>query len=999
MVMLELENPKSLRLNTLAPHTWFLPYTEADQQAPDYPNTSSRVLSLNGDWQFAMFSSPYAIPDDSSLPLDPSGTSPIKVPGCWELMGYDTPQYLNFRYPFPVDPPHIPNENPTGIYQRQFKLPGQWSGLRVILTFLGVSSAFEVYLDRHFIGANKGSHLTSEFDLTPFLKSGEEHQLTVIVYKWSDGSYLEDQDMWRMHGIFRDVYLTARPQDYLRDIVVSADYDPLIQAGHFEANFASNSAASLPLRLSLFDPNGDEVFTTTQPSNQPCIESRQQVSPWSAETPFLYTFKVETLDSDQNTVEIISIPFGFKRVEIKDNQFFLNGKSIKLKGVNHHEFDPDTGWLVSPERMEDDVVLMKKHNINTVRNSHYVNHPYWYTLCDRYGLYVIDEADLETHGFQLIGNWSQLADSPDWESAFLDRAERMVACNRNHPSIIIWSLGNESGKGRNFKRMADWIRKVDPSRPIHYEGAGEDGFVDMVSVMYPSVADVKKAAENVTNDPRPYFMCEYAHAMGNSPGNLREYWQLIYNNPRLIGGCVWDWVDQGIRDQSTPHQNNFLYGSDFGPQINDGNFCINGLVNPDRLPHPSLVEYQYWIQPVELVDVRPEDGMVILRNRYDFSSLDHLVCRYRIHAEGNLLRSGQLQGPGILPADEGALLIPELQNIAPGEKDIWLDLSFVLKEDMPWAKAGHIIAREQKELYPAIESHPKTRQNKAVFTYQEIQPDLIHISNKDQCFEFNPITGWIEKWSCEDEALLTLPLSLNLWRAPTDNDVHVAQEWVFDGLDRTTARKDQWQISNNEDEITVSLGGKLSAAGSKPHSRYDLIYHFLPTGQLQIDLKYEPINLFTRLPRLGFMTKLIPAFNRVKWFGRGPHESYADRKDSAFFGLYSANIAELHHDYIRPQENSNRSDVRWLEIAGNDSKAIRIEGNPKLNFSLQYYSLNNLTHAHHISELEWGDAPYLYIDYAQTGLGSNACGPDTSPEYQLKPEVYEFSFTLSLISD
>ena len=993
--MLELENPKSLHPNALEPHAWFLPYVDPNSKTPDYPDNSERILSLNGDWQFSMYSSPLSAVDKDGKPNHTSETKQIKVPGCWELMGCGAPQYLNFRYPFPVDPPNIPGENPTGAYQRNITLPESWSDKRIILTFLGVSSAFQVFLDGQFVGANKGSHLTTEFDLTPLLNAANSHQLTVIVYKWSDGSYLEDQDMWRFHGIFRDVYLTARPEQYLQDIRISAELDYRNNSGKFSAIFVTNQSAPLPIRVSLIDPKGKLIYSRLHTSDDSLVETIQDILPWSSEAPWLYKLTVETLDVNQLPVEFISIPVGFRKVEIKDSQFYLNGRPIKLKGVNHHEFDPDTGWWVAPDQMEKDILLMKRHNINTVRNSHYINHPYWYALCDRYGLYVIDEADLETHGFQPIGNWGQLANSDDRGEAFLDRGKRMVSCNRNHPSIIIWSLGNESGYGKNFDLMADWIRKTDPSRPIHYEGAGEAKLVDLVSVMYPAIGDLEEAVRNESKDPRPYFMCEYAHAMGNSPGNLREYWQLIYNNPRLIGGCVWDWVDQGIRDPNPDNENNFLYGGDFGPEINDSNFCVNGLVNPDRVPHPGLLEYQYWLQPVELLDVRCDSGTITLRNRYDFNTFDHLICKYDIHAEGEALYSGQQRLQGIHPGEVSAFQISELQSLAACDTEIWLDLTFKLAEDTPWAPCGYIVAREQRKLFDrVIETHCASS-NENAYSFIKVQPDRIHVANHNQFFEINPVTGWIESWSLNGKAILTQPLTLNIWRAPTDNDVHIAQEWVFDGLDRTKARVDHFEISQNAEVITLSVNGKLGAAGSKPHSQYQLIYRFLPTGQLKIHLKYEPINLFTRLPRLGFKTQLSPEFQNVTWFGRGPHENYSDRKDSAFAGLYHANIADLHHNYINPQENGNRSDVRWLEIPGNQIEGIKVEGDPLINFSLHYYDLMNLTKARHAIELIWGDEPYLYIDYAQTGLGSNACGPDTLPPYQLPPKMYAFNFYLS----
>lgn len=699
--MLNLENPQSIRINTLRPHAWFLPFSDPTSPIPDFPNNSDRVKTLNGKWDFRFFDSPIALPNDIGQLFNQDKPTQIEVPGCWEMAGYDKPQYLNFKYPFPVDPPHVPNNNPTGVYRREFSLPSDWSNHSVILTFLGVSSAYEVYLDGDFIGASKGSHLTSEFDLTPFISNEKAYTLTVVVYKWCDGAYLEDQDIWRLHGIFRDVYLTARPHHHIQDVKIKSNYDILSKSGGLEIRFSANNKQHLPLRVTLISPEHGELFSKRITSHELLTENVTDVLPWSAEAPSLYKVLVEALNDQGQTTEVAGFHVGFKSIEIKEQQLMLNGRPITLKGVNRHEFDPDTGWTVSPQMMEKDVILMKQSNINTVRNSHYINHPYWYQLCDRYGLYVIDEADLETHGFHLIGNWSQLSGTAEWESAFLDRAERMVECNRNHPSIIVWSLGNESGYGNNHDAMAAWIRKTDPSRPIHYEGAGDAPVVDLVSVMYPTIDSVKAAGENKAEDPRPYFMCEYAHAMGNGPGSLREYWELIYSYPRLIGGCVWDWVDQGIRSRNADGKYTFLYGGDFGDIPNDGNFCINGLVNPDREPHPGLYEYQYWIQPIAVKDIDLSAGQITLQNRYDLLNLDHLEGHYTIKAEGEVLATGSLALDGIDAGSSKTLILPDLKKHLKTDRETWLELTFTLKKDTPWAKTGHVIARTQTKIRDA----------------------------------------------------------------------------------------------------------------------------------------------------------------------------------------------------------------------------------------------------------------------------------------------------------
>jgi len=997
--MLNLENPKEIQINTLPSHAWFIPFEDPNQPMPEFPNGSSRLMSLNGQWQFQFFDSPANLPVNPAASfIDPQKSTNIEVPGCWERAGFDHPQYLNMMYPFPVDPPHIPKINPTGVYQRTLDIPEEWTQKAILLTFLGVSSAFEVFLNGKFVGASKGSHLSSEFLLSPYLSQDKENILTVIVYKWCDGAYLEDQDMWRLHGIFRDVYLTARPSTYLQDIDIRTDYDSVTTQGSLELSFTSNNNLTLPLKISLSDPQGHLIFIQQTKSQDGLKTLFNDILPWTAETPHLYRLLIETLDGKGHTTEVAGFNIGFRRIVIIDQQLLVNDHPILLKGVNRHEFDPESGWTISLDRMEQDAILMKKHNINTVRTSHYPNHPYWYLMCDRLGLYVIDEADLETHGFQLTGNWSELANAPEWTAAFLDRAQRMVEQNKNHPSIIIWSLGNESGYGQNHDRMSEWIRKRDPSRPIHYEGAGTASLVDIVSVMYPSIKTLQRAGENTESDPRPFLMCEYAHAMGNSPGSLREYWELINHYPRLIGGCLWDWVDQGLSHVGSQGQTTFLYGGDFGDNPNDGNFCINGLVNPDRKPHPALFELKYWLQPVVLQDIDRNNGLITLKNNYSFLDLGHLDGKFRIKIEGNVVAQGMLDLSGCNPGSQKDLIISEITGpFSPG-KEVWLELLFTLKNAQDWAVSGHEIAHLQSCLQEA-QIIPLDQENRSPDTFEisnPYPPNLLHIADATQAFTFNKITGWMESWQVKGQEVLLEPLTINIWRAPTDNDVRIAEEWRLDGLDRTFFNCQDFAVSNvDQDIIQVHVAGSLSADGHKPHSAVSLFYQFLPTGVLKIQLDFEPLNLLTQLPRLGFKTRLNQAFSQATWYGRGPHESYADRKDAAFVDVYKSDFPNLFHPYIKPQENGNRTDVRWLKITGENIPAIKCQGSPLFNFSIHHCSLKNLTEAMHTDEITWQANPYLYLDFAQTGLGSNACGPDSLAQYRLDPKPYQFSIRLS----
>lgn len=995
--MINIEDPNELTINALPSHTWFIPYQDPGMPPPQSLPDSDSIMLLNGIWKFSFFDSHKALPENvHQLFSHGSLQATINVPGCWELSGYDRPQYVNAMYPFPVDPPYIPDDNPTGVYQKRFTIPETWQDKANVLTFLGVSSAYDMFLNGIYIGGAKGSRLTSEFDINTYAKFGEENTLTVIVHKWSDGAYLEDQDMWRLHGIFRDVYLSARPRSHLQDIRILADYLADTSNGTIKVIFKTNDQKILKLKVTLLNPFGTQVFSTLTTSSEGIYERLPECLPWTAETPNLYTLQVETLAVDKKTLEVINFLVGFRNIKLVNMQLLLNGNPITIRGVNRHEFDPDTGWTVTKDRMIEDILLMKRHNINAVRNSHYTNHPYWYTLCDRYGIYVIDEADLETHGFQITGDWSALSDDSTWEKAYLDRATRMVNRNRNHPSIIFWSLGNESGFGQNHVKMANWIRKTDPSRPIHYEGAGTESAVDVVSVMYPSVKELQSAGDNQSGDERSFFMCEYAHAMGNSPGNLREYWELIYEYPRLIGGCVWDWVDQGLRHHLPDGQTTFYYGGDFGDIPNDGNFCINGMVNPDREPHPGLNELKYWIQPVLIKEFDLKNKQLTIVNRYDFLTLNHLVGVIAIKAEGDTLYQHEVSFEDHNQQREVIIAIPQLEEVLPNNKETWLQITFSLRKTTEWADAGHIVAKDQVLIRAAKKRDGGFTKPKNQGNWRLAKDDhLLVVENDQQVFTFNSLTGWLESWLIEGKQIMLSPLILNIWRAPIDNDVNIAKEWRLDGLDRLYHyRKEVKILSEDQENLIISVDGIIAADGYKTRAMCTFSYTFLSWGGLEVDLHFKPLQWHTRLPRLGFKTRLHQDYDSVTWYGRGPHESYADRKDSAFVDRYTTSTAELFHHYLMPQENGNRTDVRWVHFEGSGLPGMMLQGQPLINFSVHHCSLDNLTLAQHTNEIVWEPDPYLYIDFAQTGLGSNACGPDTLPKYRLKPQPYHFNFLL-----
>ncbi len=999
--MLSVENPSVQNINTLSPRSWFIPFSWTAEKPPSSLSQSSRIILLNGKWHFAFF--PEGILSEERIrALTPQDMNDmIEVPSCWELAGYDRPQYVNLLYPFPVDPPHIPDENPTGVYLKELNLPAARKDQAVILTFLGVSSAFEVYLNDHFIGAAKGSHTMFEFDLTSYLNYSGENTLKVVVYKWCDGAYLEDQDMWRLHGIFRDVYLSKRPTSHIHDVRIKSGFLPTTSEGTLSCSMATNNGRRLTVNVSLSDKEGKTIFSQSGYTDDEFTATFENIRAWSAETPELYQLTLKTGDEkDHDTSEALSFMVGFRSIAIAQQQLWLNGKSIKLKGVNRHEFDPDTGWVIKQIMMEKDIRLMKQNNINTVRTSHYINHPYWYQLCDKYGLYVIDEADIETHGFQPIGNWSQLSDDPAWQEAYCERAKRMVERDKNHPSILFWSLGNESGSGRNHVAMADWIHKHDQTRPIHYEGAGNASYVDVVSVMYPSHKTLKNAGINTENDPRPYFMCEYAHAMGNGPGSLEEYWNIIEKYPRLIGGCIWDWVDQGIRQKDEKGNVFFAYGGDFDDQPNDGNFCINGLVNPDREAHPGLIDYKFWIQPVTLSNLNLEKSSIAIRNNYDFLTLDHLKAVYQILDGDQLIDSGEIDLSDIDPQTTKPIIISALNKLKNAIALCRFEIYFSLKQKTAWAPKGHPIAKCQEILHHQLRSAQTTPDIKLEDPYdikKTSESNLINITYQHQTISINSQTGMIERWHINESALIIAPLKINLWRAPTDNDVHISKEWEFDGLNQTRSWLTNFEATTNVENniMTWIAEGKLGAPGRKPHSQFSLRYTLHKNGILKLHLNFSPLDLMTRLPRLGFQTCIAPNLAQAAWFGRGPQESYADRKKAAFIGTYQMNTRSMTHDYLRPQENGNRSDVYWLKLTNEKGIGLQISGNPTFNFSLHPYSLQNLTKANHLNELKIDPScTHLYLDFAHTGLGSNACGPDTLKAYRLEPKPILFELTM-----
>ena len=1009
------ENPRLLQRDREPARATLVPYADTETALAGERGASPYFKLLNGDWQFFYAPSPADVPSDfKGVEHDPAGWTTIPVPSNWQMHGFGIPVYTNVAYPYPVDPPRVPRQNPVGIYQRTFLLPAEWAGRQVFLNFEGVNSGLYVYLNGREVGYSQGAHLPAEFNLTPYLQPGE-NTLTVLVFQWCDGSYLEDQDFWRLSGIFRDVYLLAAPAVSLRDVSVQTVFDAEYQ--HAVLNLRAGvrnlggTAAGYRLDAALLDVDGDTVAEQSlgqidlAAGAETNLEARISVAnprPWSAETPTLYPLLLSLSSPDGALLEVRRVNVGFRQVEIRDRQLWINGRSVKLKGVNRHDSHPDLGHAVSLESMVQDIMQMKRHNINTVRTSHYPNDPRFLDLCDRYGLYVIDETDLETHGMHATGDLNLLSNDPAWEAAYLDRAARMVERDKNHPGIIWWSLGNESGYGRNHVAMARWIHEHEPTRPVHYEGATgwgnpehrvDDSVIDIFSTMYPTVARVIEEGEK-TDDPRPFFMCEYAHAMGNGPGNLQEYWDAIYNAPRLIGGCVWEWVDHGIRRCTESGEEWFAYGGDFGDKPNDGNFCIDGLNYPDRIAHTGLIEYKKVIEPVVVEAVDLKKGVVSVQNRYDFIDLTHLRGRWSLLRDGDVLEQGEMPALDIPPGEVQQITLPyALPNPRPGA-EYRLNLSFTLRADMPWAPAGFEVAWAQFEV-PAKSAAPTI----AVKTMPELAVNEtkgeIAVEGEEFRLCFDKQLGTLSAWEYQGVPLLVAGPRFNVWRAPTDNDVHFAKEWVKHGLDRLIHRTDRVELIRQlAQAVEVEIESVLAGYSLPPAFTVRYRYTIYGSGDVIIHTHVTPNPKLPNLPRLGLQLRLPGVLDQFAWYGRGPHENYADKKYGARVGVYRGSVQEQYEPYIFPQENGNKSDVRWAAVTDLHGFGLLAAGLPLLNVSVHHYTPENFTAAKHTFELQRRDETILHLDHRQAGLGSNSCGPGPLEQYLIKPEDVEFSVRL-----
>ncbi|MEC3908244.1 glycoside hydrolase family 2 TIM barrel-domain containing protein [Tamlana sp. 2201CG12-4] len=1023
------ENPLVVGINKLPARATSMSFPDEVMALNSERSESPRYKSLNGNWKFSF--APIieqSVQGFESPKFDVSGWDEIPVPANWELHGYGQAIYTNVTYPFvPVNPPYIPkDDSPVGSYRTTFTIPEAWEDSKVIIHLGGVSSAFYLWINGQKVGYSQGSRLPAEFDITPYLKEGE-NVLAAKVFRWSDGSYLEDQDHWRLSGIHRDVYLEAVPrQAFIYDFFVRTSLDedyknttlsirPKIHAEDKKV------IKDWTLEAQLFDNNGEAVLSEKLSENVGKIVNEgypqrgtvkfglleaqvENPKKWSAEFPNLYTLVLYLKDDNGKVIETRSSKIGFRETEIRDGEFFVNGKPVILYGVNRHDHSQHTGKVVSKEEMLKDALLMKQFNFNAVRTSHYPNNPYWYELCDEYGIYVIDETNLETHGIT-----GKLTNNPLWNHSHLERAIRMVERDKNHPSIVFWSLGNESGMGPNHAAMSGWMKDYDPTRFIHYEGAQNDHwnkisgkdplYVDVKSRMYNKLDYMVKLA-NDPNDTRPVIYCEYAHAMGNSLGDFQSFWKAIKANKRFIGAFIWDWTDGGLITKNKDGKEYWAYGGDFGEPIHSGNFNNNGVISPDQTPKPATWEAKKVHQPIEVSISNIEEGTFSVLNRHHFADLSRYDVFWQLQEDGKTVQEGQITAPELAPMESGDIKIDfKRPRIRPGAK-YYITISFKLNKTFLWAEAGHEVAWEQFEL-PYFEEPDTKKSNKLAKLQLSDSDKTVRITTKKATVVFDKSSGNLVSLKVAGSEVLKQALQSNFWRPPTDNDVG----------SKMPKRQGYWKIATNESTLKIFQIEEQTDTYVSILAEYNLPdnngekagtvkvnYTVYGSGEIAVSSHIDPVGKLPDLPRFGMQLQLDEAYDTMQWIGRGSHENYSDRLTSAAFGRYQKSVKNDFFHYVRPQESNNYTGVRWASLTNTKGKGIEVVSAEPLSISAWPYSTEDLSERRgHIADLPDRDFITLNIDHKQMGVGgddswSMAAVPHVP--FRLPAQEYHYNFVM-----
>ena len=999
------ENHQIDGINRMPARAHFLTFPSKEKALLNNNRYTHAFKNLNGVWKFMFLDAPEYSPEGFfNSDFDVTKMDDITVPGNWQLQGYGKMHYSDLWYNFPINPPYVPTENPTGIYKRTFFVEESYRDKKIIIRFCGVDSAYHLWINGKEVGYSKVARNESEFDITELIRVGEENDVTVRVYQWSDGTYLEDQDMWWESGIFRDVELIGVPKDGINDYKVIADLDDEYKNGIFKVEAFLRTTKEVNVTFELVDAGENTVFTKTVVAKEgkACIdEVIADVNHWTAETPYLYKLFM-TVEDDGQIIEVIPQNVGFRNIRLNGETFLVNGVAIKFKGVNRHDYSPQNGRVVSREEIEKDIILMKQFNINAIRTSHYPNSYYLYDLCDEYGMYLIAETDLECHGFELTGDYKWITDDPSWELAYVSRMTRMIERDKNHPAIIFWSLGNESAFGCNFRKMTDVAHEMDPTRLVHYEGDFDVESADVYSTMYTWIENPKKPylmKDIIEKSKKPHIHCEYCHAMGNGPGNLKDYQDLVYAHDKLQGGFVWEWFDHGIESFTESGEKYYRYGGDFGDDPSNKDFCIDGLIMPDRTPSPGLYEYKKVIEPITTTAVDIQKGIINLLSRYDFANLDRFNLVYKVMEDDVILQTGFMAVPSIEARANKDITLPydlSVIKVKPGAH-YYVNISYQLREDTSYASSGHELATAQFEL-PLYKEGIMVRPEGILNVEKE--HTTLHVKGANFSLDFNLVNGNLMNIVRDGMQVLSKGPRLTLWRAPISNDMEIIDKLkkvYFLHLEHEVVMNIDYHMEGNI--LKVEVDTINSTTNSAWHFKTKYVYTVCPSGDILIDVEGTPsgrVDLAPdMLPRIGVSMHLDKSMEHVRYFGMGPGENYADSKEAAQMGLYANTVDGLFTNYVIPQENGNHMGCKWVSMTNDRGMGLLASTEGDFNFSASWYEDKDLDDAKHTCDLVKRDYIVFNVDYKQNALGTNSCGQWQLDKYRAKFEDFKLSFRLT----
>ena len=999
------ENLSVLHENTMPARAYYIPASKRMDNLVEHREESDRMQLLNGTWKFQYFNSIYDIQDSFfEKNYDTENFDEIQVPSVWQMAGYDTHQYTNIRYPFPFDPPYVPQDIPCGAYVHNFEYSRDEKASKAFLNFEGVDSCFYVWINGSYVGYSQVSHMTSEFDVTDVLQDGT-NTVAVLVMKWCDGSYLEDQDKFRMSGIFRDVYILKRPKQAISDYHIKTRIEDMLAKVEIEMKFYS----PLNVKISIEDRNGAVVALGSIAEEGTAVLEIASPELWNTENPYLYKLILETEN------EVIVDHIALRKIEIKDQVIYLNGQKIKFRGVNRHDSDPVTGFTINLEQITTDLTLMKQHNFNAIRSSHYPNAPFFYEMCDKYGFMVIDEADIEAHGpfmiyrkedtdYNRFKRWNEkIADDPVWEEAIVDRVKLMVERDKNRFCIVMWSMGNESAYGCNFEKALEWTKNFDPDRITQYESARYRNYdetydysnLDVYSRMYPALSEIQEYLDK--DGSKPFLLVEYCHSMGNGPGDFEDYFQMIQDNDKMCGGFVWEWCDHAIAHGTAENGKTiYAYGGDHGEEIHDGNFCMDGLVYPDRTVHTGLLEYKNVYRPARVISYDKESGELVLHNYMDFDDLkDYVKISYELTQDGLVISKGILPEFSVAPHGEGKT---NLKINVPENGKCYLKLIYHLKKELPLLDEDHIlgfdeieVSKEDTKCKLAEKWIPKTVVDSELQVNEN--DTQIHIKGREFAYTIDKRTALFTEMKFAGREYLNHPMELNIWRAPTDNDMYIKSEWKKAHYDKAYTRAYTTEVVQGKHGVKITSHASVVAETVQKILDVTITWKIEAAGKIDADIAVTKDDEFPDLPRFGVRMFLDKKLSAVRYFGMGPQESYCDKHQAASHGLYRADVGDLHEDYIRPQENGSHYDCEYVEL-NNSRYGIVASAEKAFSFNASYYTQEELEKKTHNYELIESDSVVFCVDYALNGIGSNSCGPVVLDQYRFDDVLFRFQFTL-----